>query len=358
MSDDKLNRYDAEQMQQWATACISATGASDEVAAALSAGLVAGDLLGFKTHGLLRLRYNLQCLSEGKSSKAGQPEVLQQRPAIELWDANLLPGPYAMNLAVQRAIKLAQQQGTGTIVMRRAQHIAALAIYLEQAIDQDLLIQIFAATPSQQVVAPFGAKTAVFSPNPFAIGAPAVDTKVMFDISLSMTAAGKIRTAIAEGRELPYPALITPEGDYTVDAKSFIASPAAVIASLGGEQLGYKGTGLNLFSELWTLALSQYGRADAPAAEGDANSVWIQVIDPSALGDIGNFKQQVQAQLEAIQTATPITPEQLVRVPGQGAMQRRAEQLANGISYSAAIIKQLEWCAQQYQVALPAPLGG
>ncbi|PTB83051.1 lactate dehydrogenase [Pseudidiomarina aestuarii] len=345
-------RVDEAFITDWANRVAQAAGASQAVAQSLATYLVAGDLMGFRTHGLLRLRYNVQCLEDGRARREGSPRVLSQRRATQLWDADLLPGPYVMPLAIDAACEMAEQCGTGTVVVRRSQHVAALAVYLEQAVERGFLVQLMAATPAQSVVAPFGAKSAWFSPNPFAIGAPALDHPVLFDVSLSMTAAGKIRTAIAEERDLPYAALITPKGDYSVDARTFTASPPSVIASLGGEMLGYKGTGLNLFSEIWTLALSNYGRADANASEGDANTSWIQVIDPSAFTDLDAFKQQVQAQVDGIVATTPIDPAKPVRVPGSGALATREQQLVAGIDYSNAVWKQLQWCAERYNVPL------
>lgn len=352
MKADKIYRVDANEITAWASACVRAAGASEEIANALAKGLVAGDLMGFRTHGLLRLRYNLQCLLDGRSKSHGEPTCERARKAMQLWDAEFLPGPYVMPLAIDAAIAMARDCGTGTVVMKRAQHVAALAVYLEQAISQGLLIQIVAATPAQKIVAAHGAKSASFSPNPFAIGAPATKGAVLFDISLSMTAAGKVRTAIAERKALPYPALITSAGDFTADASQFVAEPGAVIASLGGEQLGYKGTGLNLYSELWTLALSQYGREQAEA-DGDANTVWIQIIDPTAFGPLENFKANVQEQIDAIQAAEPIAVNTPVRVPGQGALAHREQQLADGITYTAPVWKQLQWCAEHMAIPLP-----
>lgn len=350
-----MSRFDAAAITAWAQQCAEQAGASSEVAANIAKHLVAADLMGFRTHGLIRLRYNLNCLSQGLSKGQGDPRRVSGRAAIELWDADFLPGLHTMPMAVARAMSMAQDYGTGTVVLRRTQHVAALAVYLEQATVAGMMVQIMCATPAQQAVAPFGGKSAWFSPNPLAIGVPTTAQPVLFDVSLSMLAAGKVRTAIAEGKPLPFPALITANGDYTCDARSFLADPASVLAPLGGADLGYKGTGLNLYSELWTLALSQYGRHQA-AADGDANTVWVQVVDPAALGDSQGFKQQAQALLDGMCAVTPIDPSQPVRVPGSGALALRAEQQQHGVQFSAAVLKQLQWCAEQFHTPLPSGL--
>ncbi|WP_258241162.1 Ldh family oxidoreductase [Pseudidiomarina homiensis] len=351
MSEEK--KLSVQAMTDWASRCLEKQGATQDVAQAMAKHLVAGDLLGFRTHGLLRLRYNLQALQSGQTKPGGHAEVLQQRAAIELWDADLLSGLYVVPQAVARAIEMARECGTGTVVVRRTQHVAALAVYLEQAVAAGMLIQMMCSTPAQEVVAPYGAKSACFSPNPFAIGAPTQTDPIVLDMSLSMTAAGKVRTALAEQRQLPYAALITPAGDYSCDPATFVADPPSVLASLGGKELGYKGTGLNLFSELWTLGLSDYGRQDALEADADANTVWLQVVDPTALAPAGAFEQQASALVAALQNADPIDPQHPVRVPGAGALATRRRQVEHGVEYSAATWRQLQWCAEFCDEPLP-----
>lgn len=353
MTEHKYYRISAQLISDWARKCLEQAGAEPKLAQAMAQNLVAADLMGFRTHGLMRLRYNLTCLSNGSSRTQGEVTVVNSRAAVQLWDADLLSGLYVMPQAVKAAIDMARHCGTGTVVVKRAQHVAALAVYLEQATEQGMLVQMMCATPGQQVVAPFGAKSAWFSPNPFAIGAPTHNQPILFDVSLSMTAAGKVRKAIAEQQPLPYPALITAEGNYTADATTFLDDPASVLAPLGGEQLGYKGTGLCLFSELWTLGLSQLGRHQEQAGL-DANTVWVQVVDPSAFGDPEEFKNQAQAMVDGIHATTPINLQQPVRVPGEGAFKVRDEQLQHGVAYTAALWRQLEKVAEQTGIPLPA----
>lgn len=349
---DAVKRFDYQEILQWARQCLQQAGASEKIARHVGFYLLEGDLLGFSTHGLIRLLNNCQWLQDGSSSRDGEPQVLSQRAAVANWDAQSLPGPYVVPRAIEAAATMAKQAGSGTVVIRRSQHIAALAAYLSIATEQGLVVSLMCSTPGQRAVAPFGGKQAVFSPNPFAVGVPSSDTPLLFDISFSMTAAGKVRQAKANGVKLPYPALITAEGEWSDDPNTFFASPASAIAPLGGELLGYKGYGLTLFSEIWTMALGQYGRRQGHE-DGDANSVWVQVIDPSAFGEQSVFIQQVDDLLRDCREAEPIEPEQPVRIPGQQALNKKQRQLSQGVEYSAATLKVLRRCAELTQVPLP-----
>ena len=100
----------------------------------------------------------------------------------------------------------------------------------------------------------------------------------------------------------------------------------SAIGPLGGELLGYKGYGLTLFSELWTMALAQYGRNQGKD-EGDANCVWVQVIDPSAFGEQKAFITQVDELIRDTLAAKPIAADNPVRIPGHQALARKRQQL-------------------------------
>ena len=350
-----IARVDYQQILQWAEDCLQQAGASGEIARNVAFYLLEGDLLGYSTHGLIRLLNNCQWLQQGESLGKGQPVTLSERAAVAHWDAQHLPGPYVVPQAIEAASAMAKAAGTGTIVVRRSQHIAALAAYLSIATDQGLVVSLMCSTPGQRAVAPFGSKQAVFSPNPFAVGVPSLEQPLLLDMSFSMTAAGKVRQAKANSEQLPYPALITATGEWSTDPETFFAANPSAIGPLGGEKLGYKGYGLTLYSEIMTMALSQYGRRQG-ADDGDANSIWIQVIDPSAFGEQKLFLQQVDDLLADCRNATPIDADTPVRIPGQRALQLKADQLKNGVQYSAATSKVLRRCSEFTGVSLPASL--
>lgn len=348
----ELSRFDYSELAQWAQLCLTNCGASGEVARNVAYYLLEGDLLGFSTHGLIRLLNNCQWLKDGKSLPKGQPIVLSERAAVANWDAQLLPGPYVVPQAVNEACEMAKQAGTGTVVLRRSQHVASLAAYLTIATDKGMVVSLMCSTPGQRAVAPFGGKEAVFSPNPFAVGVPSSKEPMLLDMSFSMTAAGKVRQAKAEDKKLPYKALIKPNGDWTDDPLSFFEPSGSAIAPLGGEQLGYKGYGLTLFSEIWSMALAQYGRIQG-ADDGDANNVWVQVIDPEAFGDKADFLKQVDSVLSDARNSAPENPETPVRIPGEAALARKSEQLKKGVIYSPSTLKVLKRCAEYCEAELP-----
>lgn len=350
-----MARFQAQQLQQFATQVLQSSGASELIAEKTATYLLEGDLLGFSTHGLKRLYFNAKLLANGDARGAGEVEVVRDRAAVATWDAHFLPGPYVASLAVETACAKARDAGTATIVVRRAQHVASLAAYLQIATSQGLLVSMMCSTPAQSSVAPFGGRQPVFSPNPFAIGVPTGQLPLLLDMSFSMTAAGKIRQYWERNEPLPWPAIIKSNGEVSSDPVDFIEGENAAILPLGGTDLGYKGSGLCLMSELWTMALSNYGRRQGHN-DGESNCLFVQVLDPAAFGSSEAFLQVTDDLLEQVRNSAPIDTGHPVRIPGERSLQRRATQLREGVELDDATLGRLRRCAERFAVPLPAAL--
>src|SRR5213593_5048682 len=94
MSDKPHLRYAAEDLRVFARTLLERAGLASNIAADVAGVLLDGDLLGHTTHGLALLAPYLGELANGKMAKAGEPNVLVQRPATQTWDGERLPGPW------------------------------------------------------------------------------------------------------------------------------------------------------------------------------------------------------------------------------------------------------------------------
>ncbi|CUS48385.1 MAG: malate/L-lactate dehydrogenase family protein [Idiomarinaceae bacterium HL-53] len=339
------------ELKQWAIDCFAAAGAPREMAEAMAETLIQGDLLGFSTHGLRRLPYNIKRIVLGEANVAADLQVIKQKLAVETWDAHTLPGIYVARKAVARACELAKAAGSGTIVVRRADHVACLAAYLEQATSQGLVISLMASTPAQESVAPFGSVSRVFSPNPFAMGVPTSSQPLLLDMSFSMTAAGKVRQAYDRSELLPFAAVITAQGEATREPSAYIEGDGALLP-LGGMELGYKGYGLCLMSEIWTMALSNYGRAQA-TEDGERNSLFVQVYDPEAFGSLDSFLAVTDDLITRCRASRPVDETKPVRIPGEKGLALREQQMKEGVELDSLTWEKLKSCSARLNVTMP-----
>lgn len=344
-------RVHQQDLIEFSAECLQKAGAEENVANAMAKSLVWGDLLGFRTHGVRRLPYNVKQLQSGAMRGRGEVEVLRQRAAVEAWDAHQLSGLYVAPKAVQRACEMAAKAGTGTIVVKGCEHVASLAAYLQIATDQGMLVNLMAATAAQESVAPAGGCSRIFSPNPYAIGVPTSAEPVLLDMSFSVTAAGKVRQAYERNERLPWPAIISKTGEISDDPKVYIDEGGAILP-LGGGDLGYKGYGLCLQSELWTLGLSGHGRSDA-AGDGEQNTLFVQVLDPEAFAGTAALKRVTDDLLARCRAATPVDVNKPVRIPGSGALANYREQAEQGVLLDELTWPRLIHYAEKLAVTLP-----
>jgi LDH2 family malate/lactate/ureidoglycolate dehydrogenase len=350
-------RYAAADLIALSTALFRGAGLPGPRARVLAEVFLEADLLGFTTHGMNRVPHNLRWLVEGESRAEGEPTVLADRGNLFNWDANFLPGPWAVHRALDVALERVPEHGVVTATLRRSQHIACLAAYLPRVVEAGYAVLMTCSTPSENTVSAFGGIDPVFSANPIAMAAPGEEFPLLFDISMSITAGGYVARAAREGRQLPEPCLKDADGNITTD-------PAALggggsIMPIGGAQHGYKGAALSILTEVLSMALGGYGRADAAAVDdGEANSVFLQVIDPGAFTSLASFKAQLTALQRLCEGSAVSEGAPPVRFPGRRAWESRRRQLAEGVELYPSIMRDLAPWAERFGVDLPKAVSG
>jgi L-lactate dehydrogenase len=348
---DTAPRYDAAALRAYADDLLLRIGVRDDIAADVAAVLVDGDLMGHTTHGLALLPAYLQQLADGAMRASGEPAVVNRGGACETWDGDRLPGPWLTLRALDRARELASPQGTGTIAIRRSHHIACLAVYAKRAAEQGVMALVHCSDPSGASVAPFGAITPVFTPNPLAAGIPTSGDPILLDISASYTTNG-MTTRLFNAREmLPHPWVQDARGTPTRDPAVLFDEPKGTLLPLGGVEAGHKGFALALLIEAMTSALAGHGRADAQ--ENWGASVFVQVLDPRAFGGLAAFRAQMDWLVRACHEAAPRPGVTRVRLPGERALGLFREQTANGATLYPGIMPALEPWATRLGVATP-----
>ncbi len=346
-------RYDYTSLLGFGAALFQAAGLSKDRALTMASVFLEADLLGFTTHGMNRIPHNLRWLKEGVSRKTGEPEVLAETSHLFNWDANFLPGPWVVSKAIEQCMEKVKTAGMVSATIRRSQHIACLGAYCPPIAEAGYLALITCSTPNEHTVCAHGGIEPVFSANPLAFVAPAPDYPVLFDISMCITAGGYVTRAKREGGKLPGKFLKDRDGNATDDPSVFFDDPPGSIMPIGGESHGYKGYALTMMTEILSMALGGYGRADNAEQDGEANSVFIQLIDPTAFGAMQDFLQQTQAIKAMCENSSHRDGDEAVRVPGQRAWQRRLDQLENGVELYPTIIEDIKPWADRYGVSVP-----
>lgn len=349
------DRIQHQPLLEFVVGLFAANGLSREMAEVVGAGFVEAELLGFRSHGVIKVPTNLRWLQAGETQAAGEPEVLSERLAAANWDGKRLPGHWVMRQALEHAIAKARKQGAYTMTLRRCQHVACLASTLLPAIEARMIVLMMVSSPDEAFVSPFGGSERLFSNNPVALTAPGPATgesawPILFDVSMAITAGSQVGRAARLGRRLPEAAIKTSGGEVTDDPQAL--GRGGSVMPIGGSRHGHKGHALTLMTEVLSQVLGGYGRAET-RAESELNCVYLQVLDPAAFCDPTDYQQEIRHLVERVASSRPDDPTQPVRVPGRNAWATRAEQLRDGVELDPGVLALLAPFAEAAGLDLP-----
>ena len=349
-------RYAAASLVAFARALLERAGVRADIAQDVADVLVAGDLLGHTTHGLALLAGYLGEIEKGSMTKAGEPAVVNTRPATQTWDGGRLPGPWLTLRALEAAATMAATHGSGTVVIRRSHHIACLAAYLLRATERGLVAIIESSDPIVAAVVPHGGRTPFITPNPIAAGLPTSGDPILIDVSTSITSMGFARQRMEAGERLPGAWAIDAEGRATDDPSVLWNEPKGALLPLGGIDAGHKGFGLGLLIEALTAGLAGFGRCDPK--EGWGATVFVQVLDPEAFAGRAAFIRQMDFIAASARAAEPRPGVERVRLPGEAGLRRYREQQAKGVALYPSIMPALAPWGEKLGVEMPEVIAG
>ncbi len=337
--------YAFDALTAYASSLLTAAGLDGDNPVVVARLLVTADAMGHDTHGLAQLPDYLDEIVGGKMRATGEPEILVDRPAACVWDGRSLPGVWLVDRAVRVAAMRAQTHGLCAIAIRRSHHIACLAAYLLTATEQGMMAIIACSDPAEAQVVPHGGKTAVFMPDPIAIGIPTQSDPILVDISTSITTAGMTARLRREGRRFP--------GLWALDAEGWPSDdpnvmPGGALLPIGGLDHGHKGTGLAWMIESLTQGLSGYGRADPE--HGWGGSVFVQVLDPALFAGRTEFVHQTEWIANAHRAAPPRDAQRPLRLPGAHALAGLRRARSEGLTPRAEIMAALAPWAQRFGI--------
>ena len=347
-------RYAAADLVRFTRVLLEHAGLDTDKALAVADILVEGDLLGHDTHGLQLLPAYLNELQTGCMRKSGAPRVLRDRPAAITWDGQRLPGPWVVLQAIEEAMPRARALGTCSVAISRSHHIACLAAYLKRVTDEGLAILLTSSDPNNTAVAPHGGMRGVYTPNPIAAGWPTGGDPILIDVSSSITTNGMTIRLRDQGRKFPGQWVIDAQGNPSDDPLVMQQEPRGALLPVGGVEYGHKGYALGLLVEMLSGSLAGHGRAD-PQTGWSAN-VFLEIFDPAAFAGYHDFVRQSAFLAAACRNTPPRPGFDKVRLPGERALARRAEQLASGVALHADIVPALSPWAEKLGVTKPSPV--
>jgi len=223
-------------------------GCDEENASILSDTIMRAERDGSLSHGLFRLPAYVASLKSGKVNGKARPEVKKISPSVIKVLGNSALAPMVLKVGLPELIKLAKETGVAVLAITNSHHMAAMWPETEAIAEAGLVG--FACTSYKPMVAPAGAKKALFGTNPISFAWPRLGkTPIVYDMATAAMAMGEVMVAARDGHKVPLGTGLNKEGKETTEPNEIVKG--GVLLPFGG----YKGSAIAMMVELLAGAL-------------------------------------------------------------------------------------------------------
>ncbi len=350
-------RVPLEQLRTLVEAIFVAAGCSPAESTRIAEHLLAADLAGHPSHGVVRVRNYVLWLRAGAVHPDQEVEIVSENDALVVVDGHYGFGQTVGEQAVAIGVAKAAANGVSVVALRNSGHLGRIADWAEAAVDAGYVSIHFVNVTGTGLVAPYGGKERRFGTNPIAIGIPQQDRPpILIDFATSVVAEGKAKVALNGGKPVPDNALIGPDGVITGDTSVLYGEvppgknpdprrgPGALRAM--GEQ---KGSALALACELLAGVLTGSGTS---GSERFCNGMLSIYLSPDHFA-VTDFAAEATEFADYVRSSAPAMSDEPVQVPGDIERARAVEQRANGVDLADGTWSDLSLTASSVGVEVP-----
>ena len=252
-----------DEIYDLAQNCLATNGCDGANATAIANTVTRAERDGSESHGLFRIPGYVASLRSGKVNGKAIPKAEHVTPAVIRLHGDNGFTPLAIEVGIPLLAEAGSTIGITTLTISHTYHFAALWPETEALAERGLVG--LACTAYKPVVAPAGAKKALFGTNPLSFAWPRPgQPPLVYDMATSAKALGDVQIAARDGHEVPLGTGLDADGNPTTDPEKI--ANGGVLLPFGG----YKGSAIALMVEL--LAAGMVGeRFSYEAAQVDNN---------------------------------------------------------------------------------------
>ena len=332
--------YSPETLEKIGFEMFKASGSPEEEARLISTRLVASNLAGHDSHGVLRLHTYMGWLRKGMIKPGATPAILKDNGATAVVDGHWGYGQVAAEYTMALAIERAHEHGVAAVGVTQLLHVGRLADYAITAAKAGMIALVSTSAGGFAArVAPFGGLAGRIATNPFAVGFPSSEREpVFFDFATATVAEGKLQVARDAGLDVAEGLILDKEGNPTTNPVDFYEGGA--ILPVGGPK-GYKGYLMAFLVEVLAGLLTGggfVGREEDPVFN---NCTFMIVIDVEVFRNLGDFKGEMERLIDHLK-ATPAHPGDEVLYPGEVEVRNEAQRRRDGIPLAAETVRKIQ----------------
>lgn len=318
---------EAERLTNLVQAIFIAAGATEANAVRVAKSLVAANLTGHDSHGVIRTVQYVAAIEEGRIDPQATAVVAEEMGAISKVDARGGFGQVGAEFAMQVSIAKAQAHGVAATTLHNSDHVGRVGEWVAMAAEQNLIGLAFCngAGPGG-LVTPYGGMERKLGTNPFAAAVPLNGrSPFILDFATSVLAEGKVRVARNAGKPLAEGVILDQVGHPSTNPHDLYAGGMLLPAGL------YKGFGLSLLIELLGGVLTGMGNPALPDYDRFYNGVLFIVLAIEPFRPLADFLLDAGRFAAAISATQPAPGSSGVLLPGEPEEQTAVVRRRDGI---------------------------
>jgi LDH2 family malate/lactate/ureidoglycolate dehydrogenase len=294
-------KVSADALSAFGEAVLIATGVPSADAGLVADSLVAAELWGHASHGMLRLPWYIERLRTGAMKAVTECAFVTDTGSLVVIDGQDGIGQVLASKATQTGIERARQFGICAVAVRNSNHFGTAAYFTRKSAEAGCIAIL--ATNASPAMAPWGGREKAVGTNPWSISAPAGRHGVaVMDIANTAVARGKIYLAVERGESIPGTWAADQSGLPTTNAKDAIQGLLLPMA-------GHKGYVIAFMMDVLAGVLtgSEFGRNVAGPYDPERRSGcghMLITIDVNSMMRRDDFENRMEALIDEVK-ATP-----------------------------------------------------
>jgi len=348
-------RYAAGDLKAFTSRVLTWAGARREDAEVAADGLVAADLRGVHSHGIVRTEAYVARLRAGAINPAATLAVIRDGGPVMVTDAQTGLGITMAVRAMDLAVARAAEYGIGAVSVRNSNHCGMLAYVAMRALERRMVGIAMSNADAQ--VAPWGARLRYLGTNPLAVAVPAgEEIPIVLDMATSVVAHGRIRAAAARGESISPDWAVDEAGRPTTDPAQALQG---ALLPFGGP----KGSGISLLIDILAGILPGgrsgpeivplYVSPERPQGVGHM----LLAISVAAFTDADTFVRRIDRLIREVRSLPPAKDHARVFLPGEIEHRCMQEYMLHGIPVPREAVDAVARLAAEAGIPEPAPQG-
>ena len=348
----RILRYPVEELERYVERFLNKLGVPLPDAQVSARILVAADLRGISSHGVICLHtYYGNRIQKGLIDPLTPLITVYETAANATLDAGNGLGMVAANRAMERCIQMARQANVAVVSVRNSNHFGIAGYYAMMALRADQIG--ISLTNAQPLVAPTYGRTAMLGTNPIAVAVPSADRlPFVLDMATSIVPIGNVTVQEKDGQPVPLGWGIDASGKMTENPSEIIKGGA--LSPLGGSDIlrGYKGYDLAVVVDILSGILSgsgfgvAVGAMDKPARIGH----FFMTINIGAFRPLENFKRDMSALMTELKNAPKEEGKTRIYLAGEKEFEQEAENRVKGVPLFDEVVKGLDQAGREVGV--------